>query len=216
MSNKEFEVYILKLAPQYYQDLLIKVICYYEYMRNVFLFMMTTLDGYFEGVDHDISWHNADNEEFALFANDQLDETDTLIFGRKTYELMENFWPSDEAIKIDPETALRMNSLRKVVFSRNPISTNWHNVETSNHVFDKIHELKHKPGKDIAVLGSSNLCLTLINDGLIDEIRIMINPIILGRGTPFLYGVDKQLNFKLKDSRTFKSGNVLLTYIVIQ
>ena len=57
-------------------------------MRKTFLFMMTTLDGYFEGPDHDISWHNANNAEFTKFADDQLDQTDTLVFGRKTYELM--------------------------------------------------------------------------------------------------------------------------------
>ncbi|MFI5270424.1 MAG: dihydrofolate reductase family protein [Candidatus Saccharimonadales bacterium] len=181
-------------------------------MRKVFFFMMTTLDGYFEGEDHDISWHNANNREFAKFADDQLDETDTLIFGRRTYELMAEFWPSEEAIKIEPSTASRMNSLRKVVFSRNPISTDWHNVESSTNVVEKMQELKSAPGKDIAVLGSSNLSLTLIEEGLLDEIRIMINPLIIGKGTQLLDGSDKLRQFTLKDSRTFKSGNVLLTY----
>jgi dihydrofolate reductase len=181
-------------------------------MRNVFLFMMTTLDGYFEGTDHDISWHNADNKEFATFANDQLDETDTLIFGRRTYELMAGFWPTEEAIKLEPGTATRMNSLKKVVFSHNPIHTDWQNVESSTSVVEKMRELKSAPGKDIAVLGSSNLGLTLIEEGLLDEIRIMVNPIIIGRGTPLFDGTDKTLQFVCKSSRTFTSGNVLLTY----
>jgi len=181
-------------------------------MRKVFLFMMTTLDGYFEGPDHDISWHNADNKEFAKFAEAQLDETDTLIFGRRTYELMAGFWPSEEAIKAEPGTATRMSSLNKVVFSHNPISTNWQNVESSTNVVEKMQELKNNPGKDIAVLGSSNLCLTLIEEGLLDEIRIMINPIIIGKGTPLFDGSDKIREFGLKASRTFKSGNALLTY----
>jgi len=182
-------------------------------MRKVFLFMMTTIDGYFEGPDHDISWHNADSKEFAKFAEDQLDETDTLIFGRRTYELMAGFWPSEEAIKSEPGTAARMNSLKKVVFSRSPISTDWQNVESSTNVVEKMKELKSAPGKDIAVLASSNLCLTLIEEGLLDEIRIMINPIIIGEGTPIFDGTHKILQFSLKASRTFKSGNVLLTYI---
>jgi dihydrofolate reductase len=181
-------------------------------MRKVFLFMMTTLDGYFEGQDHDISWHNADGEEFATFANDQLDEVDTLIFGRRTYELMAGFWPSEDGIKAEPGTAARMNSLRKIVFSRSPITTDWHNVESSTNVIEKMHELKSASGKDIAVLASSNLCLTLIESGLLDEIRIMVNPLILGKGTSLLFGIDKLRHFTLTDSRTFKSGNVLLTY----
>lgn len=160
-------------------------------MRKVLLFMMTTLDGYFEGPDHDISWHNADNEEFAKFAEDQLDETDTLIFGRRTYELMAEFWPSEEAIEMDPGTATKMNSLHKVVFSHNPMSTGWQNVESSKDVVKKVQELKSTSGNDIAVLASSNLCLTLIEEGLLDEIRIMINPLVIGEGTPLFDGTDK-------------------------
>ena len=173
---------------------------------------MTTLDGYFEGPDHDIRWHNADNEEFATFANNQLDETDTLIFGRRTYELMADFWPSEAAITAEPGTATRMNSLHKVVFSRSPIHTHWQNAESSTNVVETMRELKNAPGKDIAVLGSSNLGLTLIEAGLLDEVRVMINPVILGKGTPLFDGADKMLQFTLKTSRTFTSGNVLLTY----
>jgi dihydrofolate reductase len=181
-------------------------------MRKAFLFMMTTLDGYFEGPDHDISWHNAGNEEFAKFANGQLDETDTLIFGRRTYELMAGFWPSMEAMKAESGTAIRMNSLKKVVFSHSPISTDWQNVESSTNVVEKMSELKSTPGKDIVVLGSSNLCLTLLDEGLLDELRIMVNPLTIGRGTPLLDGTDKLRQFALIDSRAFNSGNVLLTY----
>lgn len=173
---------------------------------------MTTLDGYFEGPDHDITWHNADGEEFAQFVDAQLDETDTLIFGRRTYELMAEFWPSAEAIKTEPGTAARMNSFKKVVFSHHPITTDWQNVESSTNVVEKMRELKNAPGKDIAVLASSNLCLTLIEEGLLDEIRIMVNPIVLGKGTPLFDGTDKLLKFTLTNSRTFQSGNVLLTY----
>ena len=126
---------------------------------------------------------------------------------------MAEYWPSQEAIKSDPGTATRMKNLRKVVFSRKPRSMGWENVESSTNVVEKMNELKHEPGKDIAVLASSNLCLTLIDEGLLDEIRIMINPLIIGKGTPLFNGADKLHRFTLKDSRTFKSGNVLLTYI---
>ena len=182
-------------------------------MRKVFLFMMTTLDGYFEGPNHDISWHNADGKEFAKFVEDQLDETDTLIFGRRTYELMAEYWQSEEAKKTDPGTATRMNSLNKIVFSHKPMDTDWLSVESSTNVVEKMQELKNTTGKDIAVLGSSNLSVTLIQEGLLDEIRIMINPIIIGNGTPLFDGTDKIHRFTLKASRAFKSGNVLLTYV---
>jgi dihydrofolate reductase len=92
------------------------------------------------------------------------------------------------------------------------MNTDWHNVESSTNVVEKMRELKDAPGKDIAVLASSNLCLTLLEEGLLDEIRIMVNPLVIGKGTPLFDGTDKLRRFKLKDSRTFKSGNVLLTY----
>jgi dihydrofolate reductase len=126
---------------------------------------------------------------------------------------MAGFWPSEEAIKTEPGTATRMNSLRKIVFSRKRISTDWHNVESSTNVVEKMNALKGTPGKDIAVLASSNLCLTLLEEGLLDEIRIMINPLIIGKGTPLFDGTNKLHHFTLKDSRAFKSGNVLLTYM---
>ena len=174
--------------------------------------MMVTADGYFEGPDHDISWHNVD-EEFVEFAVQQLNEADTLVMGRKTYELMYAFWPSQEAKKDDPETAKRMNGYRKIVFSRTLNKSNW----TGTEVFEDsprkvITALKTQPGKDIAVLASSNLCLSLLEDNLIDEIRLMINPIVLGGGTPLFAGIKEPVRLSLSTTRQFKSGNELLIY----
>jgi len=69
-------------------------------MRTLYVFNLITLDGYFEGPNHDISWHNVD-DEFREFAIDQLNETSTLLFGRLTYELMAAFWPTPDAVKND-------------------------------------------------------------------------------------------------------------------
>ena len=77
-------------------------------MRKLYLFNMMTLDGFFEGPNHDISWHNVD-KEFNDFAIAQLSETGTLMFGRVTYELMASYWPAQEAIKDDPIVAGIMN-----------------------------------------------------------------------------------------------------------
>src|SRR5215813_2951666 len=95
-------------------------------MRNLFLFMMVSLDGFFEGPDHSIDWHNVD-EEFNEFAARQLDEVDTLVFGRVTYEGMASYWPTVSAIEDDPVIAGKMNSLPKIVFSRTLEMANWEN-----------------------------------------------------------------------------------------
>ncbi len=86
-------------------------------MRKLLMFNLVTLDGYFEGPNRDISWHNVD-AAFNAYAVDMLNSVDTLLFGRVTYELMARFWPSPDAIKNDPLVAERMNNLSKIVFSR--------------------------------------------------------------------------------------------------
>ncbi len=183
-------------------------------MRKIFLFMMLTADGKFEGENHSIDWHNTD-EEFDIFAQEQLDECDTIVMGRKTFELMESFWPTEEAKRLDPGTALRMNKMNKHVFSHNKIETSWENVELhGDNVAEVLNTLREKPGRDITVLGSSNLCLTLIQEGLLDEIRLMINPIVLGNGVSLFDGLELPLPLHLKATRTFEHGNILLTYSV--
>lgn len=173
---------------------------------------MVSLDGYFEGADHDISWHNADNTEFNEFAIRQLDEVDTLLFGRRTYDGMAEYWPSEAAASGDPGVAGRMNGLRKIVFTNNEVTNEWQNVEISHDVVQRIVQLKEVPGKDVAVLGSSNLCVTLLRENLLDEVRLMVNPTVLGQGTPLFEGIKHPYEFMLTDTTTFASGNVLLTY----
>jgi dihydrofolate reductase len=178
--------------------------------------MMVSLDGFFEGVDHDLSWHNVD-AEFNDFAVKQLSETSTLVFGGRTYKMMADFWPTDFAIKTDPQTANRMNYLHKIVFSRTLKAAHWNNSELhSSNVASIVRAVKEDSSKDIAILGSSNLCITLIKEELLDEIRIMVNPVVLGKGTTLFTGIKTPIKLTLDSSRKFQSGNVLLNYRVIR
>jgi dihydrofolate reductase len=123
---------------------------------------MVSLDGYFEGPNHDLSWHNVD-EEFNQFAINQLHDTGMMLFGRRTYQLMEGYWPKVEE---DPKTtpddvqvASLMNNTPKMVISRtlNEVKEgpNWKNVTLRNKLdADEIKELKQQPGKDIWAGGS--------------------------------------------------------------
>jgi dihydrofolate reductase len=178
--------------------------------------MMLSLDGYFEGPDHDLSWHNVD-EEFNSFAIAQMQEGDTILFGRRTYQLMESFWPSKEGLEGDPEVAEIMNKMPKVVVSRTlekAVETDiWRNVTLiKDNVKEEITKLKNKKGGNIILLGSSNLCVTLLEEGLLDELRIMINPVAIGEGTSLFKGIKNKLNLKLLKTKTFNSGNILLYY----
>src|SRR5947209_10419686 len=113
-------------------------------LRKVFLFMMVTMDGFFEGPDHDIGWHNVD-EEFNDFASRQLDEIDPLLFGRVTYEGMASFWPTQFAIENDPDVAGKMNSVPKIVFSRTLDKADWNNSRlVKEHVAEEVSKLKQQ------------------------------------------------------------------------
>lgn len=180
-------------------------------MRNLFLFMMVSLDGYFEGQQHDLSWHNVD-DEFNAFAHEQNNALDTILFGRITYDLMERYWPTPEGARDDKETAQWMDLARKVVVSE-PFQPTWNNTEViSENVLDRIAALKQEPGTDIVMLGSNMLCVSLMEAGLVDEFRLMINPVAIGNGTPLFAGLPKRVEFTLQRSRTFKNGNVLHVY----
>ena len=185
-------------------------------MRKVFLFNMTTLDGFFEGPDQDISWHNVD-DEFNEFAIEQLNEIGTLLFGRVTYQGMESYWPTEMAINDDPIVAELMNSLPKIVFSKTLDKAEWNNSRlVKENVADEVLKLKAQPGKDIAIFGSSDLAVTLAESGLIDEYRIIVNPVFLGHGTPLLKGIQDKINLKLLEAKAFKSGNVMLYYAPVK
>ena len=186
-------------------------------MRKVIFFMMTTLNGFYERRRWDVDptgldWHNTD-EEFETFAADQLGEADTLLFGRVTYEGMATYWPTPAAIAADPAVAAQMNALPKVVVSRTLPEVSWSNSRLAeDDVAGEVRRLREQPGKAIIILASSDLAVSLAAEGLIDEYRIMVNPVLVGRGKPVLTGLAQDVPLKLLDTRTFGNGNVLRTY----
>lgn len=181
-------------------------------MRNLISFNMMSLDGFFEGPNGELDWHNVD-EEFNKFAKEQLDSADCLLFGRKTYELMAGYWPAEGAIQDDPVIAKKMNSISKIVISKTLEKVYWNNTRLINdNVIEEIKNLKHHPGKDLFIFGSADMSAGLIPHHLIDEFRVIINPILLGKGNPLFRNINDKINLKLVKTRNFASGNVLLYY----
>ncbi len=181
-------------------------------MRKIIFQNLISLDGFFEGPNKEIDWHNVD-DEFNKFANEFLDSVDLLLFGRITYELMASYWPTENAIKDDPMVANRMNSISKIVFSKTLDKAEWINTKLiKENVVDEILKLKQLPGKDIAVFGSSDLSLILLQHGLIDEIRVLINPVVIGNGKTIFTGINEKLKLKLLKTKSFESGNVMIYY----
>ena len=136
-----------------------------------------------------------------------------LLFGRVTYEMMASYWPTNQAIESDPIVAHLMNTLPKIVFSRTLQKTDWQNTRLVKTDFIKeVSALKEQPGKDLCILGSSDLAVSFLEAGLLDEIRILVNPIVLGAGKPLFKGIKDRLKLKLLKTRIFKNGNILLYY----
>jgi dihydrofolate reductase len=181
-------------------------------MRKIFTFLVATVDGYYEGPNREFDFWNID-EEFDEFSVKQLDEVDTLLFGRVTYEGMAGFWPTPAAKEEDPRVTDRMNSISKIVVSRTLDKAEWANTRLIKEgVTDELTKLKQQPGKDIAIFGSSDLTVSLLKAGLIDELRIMIHPVALGSGKSLFRTADERIGLKLVKTRPFDSGNVLLYY----
>ena len=185
-------------------------------MRKLFAFNMISLDGFFEGPDHDINWHNVDNE-FNDFAIEQTSAVGALLFGRVTYQLMESYWPTPAALKDDPEIAGLMNNLPKIVISKTLEKAEWNNTRIiKDNIQGEILNLKKQPGKDLAVFGSANLLSALMQMDLVDEHRVIVNPLLLGQGTPLFKRMGDRINLRLLKSRTFQSGNILLCYETVR
>jgi dihydrofolate reductase len=179
--------------------------------------MMVSVDGYFEGPNYDLSWHNVD-AEFNAFAHEQnVGPIGTLLFGHRTYDLMASVWPTSQGMTMDPETAKFMNETPKIVASHMPFVAEWENTTVlSEDVFGEIERMKAMPGKDIAIFGSNELCVSLMEKDLVDEFRIMIAPVALGAGSPLFTGLTKKVKLKLDKTREFKSGNVLHYYSLLK
>jgi dihydrofolate reductase len=147
------------------------------------------------------------------YAKDLLNSFGTLVFGRVTYELMASYWPT--AITNDPaeaQIAERLNTLPKVVFSRTLKKVEWRNSRLAQGgIVEEILKMKEQPGKDIGI-GGTSIVTVLAPLGLIDEYRILLVPVVLGSGKPLFNDIKDRIELKLRTTKTFGSGLVLLDY----
>ncbi len=184
-------------------------------MPKLVVFNSVSLDGYFTDMNGDMSWaHNAIKDaEWDSFIANNAKGGGTLLFGRKTYDLMVSYWPTPMAMKNDPAVAKGMNNLPKVVFSRTMDKATWNNTKlVKSDLLAEIRKMKKEPGQDVVILGSGSIVSQLAPEGLIDEYQLVVIPIVLGDGRTLFDGVKKKLPLKLTKSRAFANGNVLLHY----
>jgi dihydrofolate reductase len=175
-------------------------------MRKIVAIEWLSLDGYISGPAGQTDWFSW-NKDVENHYKKMLENIDQLLFGRKTYELMADYWPTEKASGEDPFLTHQMNKVQKIVYSKNIENTPWNNsLLHSNLDFTEIRQLKNLPGKDIVIFGSNSIVVQLAKEGLIDEYRLMINPIILGGGTLFFAEFNQRLPLKLTNSIKFDPG----------
>lgn len=195
-------------------------------MRRIVSFNRVTADGYFAGLDGNLDWVVPD-EEIDSEAGEAIGEVDTILFGRRTYEMFEGFWPhavDDSASAPDPHAAGRrtpamramgiwINEATKLVFSGTRKKVTWKNSRLLP-AFDprEVEALKRQPGKDMIIFGSGSITSRLAEHGLIDEYQFIVCPVFLGAGRPLLGGAATRARLELLEAKQYQSGNVKLRY----
>jgi dihydrofolate reductase len=180
-------------------------------MRRPFVHINMSLDGYIDDRDGVIDWHFAD-DEFQRYIDETLESIDGMLFGRVAFERLAAYWPS-AAAEASPVQVRRMHELPKFVLSRTLTHGDWHNSHIlGDDLARAIAELKRQDGRDLPLFAGGNAASTAIKLGVVDELRIILNPALLGAGTPLFTGEYPRSELRLTDIRRFTSGALVLSY----
>lgn len=180
----------------------------YVKQRRIILDLAVTLDGFIEGKNGEVDWCIMDPDmEFTDFLN----QIDTILYGRKSYDLWGQYTPNNEESDSEKEIWKLVHSKEKYVFSRTKKTD--HKAKFINEkIVEEINKLKKKAGKDIWLYGGASLITTFIHLGLVDEFRLSIHPVVLGEGKPLFSDIKQRINLKMVQTRTFSSGVVQIIY----
>lgn len=184
-------------------------------MRKVVVVFGISLDGFFEGPNGEIDWHLMDEERHQEI-NEYLAGTGAFIHGRRMYELMADYWPTADS---DPDApapirdfARIWREMPKVLYSTTLQSAEWADEVLSRVDADEVKARKAQPGGDL-VVGGAELAEAFRREGLVDEYRLYVHPVVLGRGKP-LFTPGDHVALRLLEHRLFSNGVVMLRYAV--
>jgi dihydrofolate reductase len=178
-------------------------------MRKVIASFFVSLDGVVESPQ---TWHFPYfNEEMGAVVGEAIAESDTFLLGRRTYEEWAAYWPHQDAA-VNP-MATAMNETPKVVVSTTLERVEWQNSTLlEGDLAEAVTALREQPGKNIGMSGSATLVRSLLERGLLDELRLLVHPVVVGSGSKLFENGTAPVSLELVDSRTFSTGVVDLTY----
>jgi dihydrofolate reductase len=187
-------------------------------MRKIISFMHISLDGFVAGPNGEMNWIKVDEEIFDHVGK-RIAETDTALYGKVTYEMMQSYWPlaggKPNASKHDIDHSKWYNKAHKIVLSKTMKNADLPNTTIiSDNLSDRINEIKQLAGSEILLFGSPTATHALIQQNLIDGYWLFVNPIILGQGIPLFAGSTDKRKLKLITTRQFSSGVTELNYLV--
>ena len=185
-------------------------------MKKIIAFEWLSLDGFIGGPNRESDWFIWD-EEVGSYAKKVQSTSDTMLFGRTTYEIMANYWPTPSSSTEDPVLTDFMNDTNKIVFSKTLEKTDpiigWKNSKLVSEITpEAIKKIKQQARKNILIYGSGSIVSQLMKLGLMDEYQIMVNPIVLGSGKALFQNIEEKSKLKLLKTKKFKCGNVLIIY----
>ena len=193
--------------------------------RRIIVWDRVSADGYYAAPDGNLDWA-VPEPELDRAAVGAMNGTGAMLFGRRTYEMFESFWPgvaADSPTAPDPHAEGRhspelsamarwINASEKLVFSRTKRKSSWKNTRfLGDFTKDKVLALKNDPGTDIMVFGSGSIVSELNRHGLVDEYQFIVSPVLLGSGRS-LIRESSPVGVSLTEAKTFPSGTVLLRY----
>lgn len=180
--------------------------------------MHISLDGFVAGPNGELNWAKVDGEIFEHVGK-RIGKTDTALYGRKTFELMESYWPSaadkPNATQHDRNHSKWYAKAHKVVLSKTMKDENLPNTTIiSDHLVENITKIKQSEDEEILLFGSPTATHSLIQENLIDGFWLFVNPIVLGQGIPLFADIKDRIKLKLLNTKQFISGVMELNYLV--
>ncbi|MEZ4955673.1 MAG: dihydrofolate reductase family protein [Saprospiraceae bacterium] len=180
-------------------------------------FMHISLDGFVAGPNGEMNWITI-NEEVFDFVGKRIQKGDTALYGRVTFQMMENYWPTagknPNASKHDIEHSKWYNDVRKIVLSKTIKEADFANTKIiSDNLTESINEIKKQGDDDILLFGSPSATHALLQLDLIDGFWLFVNPIILGKGIPLFVDIKDKIKLKLLTTHQFDCGVTELNYI---